>query len=74
MTAAERNQRARERIRGQGGAVVQIFLSRPAQRALGRLSAGSSKREVIERLLLAASPPDVEAEPADWLDTATRGR
>lgn len=73
-TAPERNQRARERVRGSGGAVCTVMLSAAAQRALRRLSVGMTKREAIERALLAASPPELGEDTAGWLDVATRGR
>lgn len=72
--AVERNRRARERVRGSGGRVVQVNLSAAPARALARLEQVMTGREAIERALLAYSPPDLEAAPADWLDAAERAR
>jgi len=63
MSAAERQRRYRERaLKDPDGLLltrVQVYLSPRPARVLKDLAKGSSQREVLERLLMAADPLNI---------------
>lgn len=73
------SQRAADATRARvaaGGRVLRVILTPAARRALDRLTAasGATMSETVERLLLAASPPDVSVDPSGFIAAAQKSR
>lgn len=75
-TASERAADATKARVQAGGRVLRVILTPEARRALDRLTGGKPRlmSATVERLLLAASPPDVAVDPAGFIAAAQKSR
>lgn len=75
-TASQRAADATKARVESGGRVLRVILRGPARRALDRITAatGETMTDAVERLLLAASPPTVAADPDGFIAAAQKSR